>query len=569
MSSLQIHHPEDGLLLRYIDGELPARKVRQVAEHLEACWQCRSEVEDLQVTVADCVRYRRNVLQACLPPPPNPWPDLYRDFARIDASLREEPWLARLKRALGGPLAFRWGVLRWGIALAAMLVVAVVVFQQLREAPPVHAATLLRKAVAAADAHPSVPRRILIQTSTSRMVKLAGTHQTARAAEPLAAALAVRLQAAHYDFDDPLSARTYQGWFDGLSQKQDEVTTVADPQFPTEKCFQIRTVTPDGSLAAASLMLRATDLEPVESKLEFRDREWVEFSEITDRTAPDGGLPGATAGEPSIGRTANSPSAAAVPGTPAGSVASVGDELEVLSALHEIGADLGDPVEVAISGGRVVVTGVGIPAQRQKQIHDALDAIPHVEIQFTEPASATLAAEPSAPAGASGASKQAGIQARVEQQVGGRAEFERFSAQVLDRNESMMSHAYALRGLAQRFPADREASLTPQERQLLREMAHDNASALLREASSIERTLTPILTAMGGSVAARPTAAQSAWEPSAEELFQSSRRVEVLVSVMLGAARGDGSTDRLPSELLSAIRELRADVDRCQELLGR
>src|SRR5437879_4290932 len=132
MSSLQIHHPEDGLLLRYIDGELPSRKVRQVARHLEACWQCRSEVEELQVTVADCVRYRKNVLESHLPTPPNPWPDLYREFARVDAALHEEPWMARLKRSLGSPT-----VLRWGAAVAAAMVVAVVVFQQLRETPTV------------------------------------------------------------------------------------------------------------------------------------------------------------------------------------------------------------------------------------------------------------------------------------------------------------------------------------------------------------------------------------------------------------------------------------------------
>jgi anti-sigma factor RsiW len=320
MSSLQIHHPEDGLLLRYIDGELPVRKVRQVAHHLEACWQCRSEVEDLQGTVADCVRYRRNVLQAYLPPPPNPWPDMYREFARVDASLREEPWLARLKRALGSPL-----MLRWGIACAAVLLVAVVVFQQLRETPSVHAATLLKKAVAVADARPGVPHRILVQTRTSRMVKVVGTRQAARAAEPLAEALQARFQAAHYDFDDPLSAKAYQGWFDGLTHRQDEVTTISDPQFPAERCYQIRTVTPDGSLAAASLMLRTTDLEPVESKLEFRDREWVEFTEITDRATRDDRSAAAGAGPP-VGRPEPSRSAPALAGSVPGTAATAAEE---------------------------------------------------------------------------------------------------------------------------------------------------------------------------------------------------------------------------------------------------
>jgi anti-sigma factor RsiW len=559
MSSPQTHHPEDGLLLRYIDGELPARKVRQVARHLEACWQCRSEVEELQGAVADCVRYRKNVLEAHLPPPPNPWPDLCRDFARVDASLREEAWTARLKRVLGSPMTRRWG-----LAVAAALVVAVGVFRQLHETPTVQAAALLRRAVSAADARPGVPRRVLVQTKTQRMMREVGSHREAAVMEPLAASLQARLNAAHYDWDDPLSAKAYQGWFDGLGTRQDEVTTVADPQWPAERCYQIRTVTPEGSLSAASLMLRTTDLRPVESKLEFRDREWVEFTEITDRTTRDG-RPDATNSEPSSGRTQSSRLGA----TPPEPVASVADELQVLAALHEIGADLGDPVEVTRSAGRILVSGVGIPPQRQKQIHGLLDAMPHVEIQFSEPAATPSPAEPATPDTASSGSKPAGIQARVEQQVGGRAEFERFSAQVLDRNELMMSRAYALRALAQRFPADTERSLSPQERQLLRDMARENAAQLSREASGIERALSPILAAMGGSVTRRPAVSQSAWEPAAEELFRASRRVEVLVSVLLGATRGDGSTDHLPSELLTAIRELRAELDQCEQLLGQ
>jgi hypothetical protein len=558
MSSLQTHHPEDGLLLRYIDGELPARKVRQVTHHLEACWQCRSEVEGLQGTVASCVRYRKQVLETHLPPPPNPWPDLYREFARIDASLREEPWLTRLKRSLGSP-----PVRQWGVAVAVALVVALGVFQQLRETPSVQAAALLKRAVSAADRRPGVPRTIRFQTRSRQTTRVIGSRRAASVMDASTAALQARFQAAHYDWDDPLSAKAYQAWWNVQPGRQDDVTTIADPQSPAGSCYRIRTVTPEGSLASASLTLRTTDLRPVEGRLEFRDREWVEFTEITDATTRDDGRPVATNVEPPIGGAVPSRLAR----TP-GSTASISDELQVLAALHEIGADLGDPVEVTLSGERVVVNGVGIPAQRQKQIHDALDAIPHVEIQFTEPAAAPLPAAPAVPDAGSGGSKPAGIQARVEQQVGGRAEFERFSAQVLDRNEMMMSHAYALRALAQRFPADQEAGLSPQDRQVLRDMARDDAGELSKQASGLERALNPLLTAMGGSAAMRAAATQSAWEPAAEELFQASHRVEVLVSVMLGATRGDGATDHLPSELLSAIRELRADLDRCQQLLG-
>jgi len=64
------NHPEQSLLLRYIDGELPGRKSRAVQRHLEACWECRTEVEELQQTVAECVRYRKQVLAEALPAPP-------------------------------------------------------------------------------------------------------------------------------------------------------------------------------------------------------------------------------------------------------------------------------------------------------------------------------------------------------------------------------------------------------------------------------------------------------------------------------------------------------------------
>ena len=64
MSNLDVRHPDDGLLLRYLDGELPGRKARQVRTHLEACWQCRTQSEELQNVIGECVRYRKNVARS-------------------------------------------------------------------------------------------------------------------------------------------------------------------------------------------------------------------------------------------------------------------------------------------------------------------------------------------------------------------------------------------------------------------------------------------------------------------------------------------------------------------------
>src|SRR5262249_20262266 len=99
MSSMR-DHADERALLRFLDGELPSREAERVRRHLEACWQCRTALEDLQTSIADCVRYRKTVLQQHLPAPPAPWADLSRGFGRIDAEVGVESWAARLRRVL-------------------------------------------------------------------------------------------------------------------------------------------------------------------------------------------------------------------------------------------------------------------------------------------------------------------------------------------------------------------------------------------------------------------------------------------------------------------------------------
>ena len=77
-------HPEDEELLRYADGESSARAASRIRRHLEACWECRAKLEEQQNTVGECVRYRKDVLQRHLPPPPAPWADIYRGFAEVE-----------------------------------------------------------------------------------------------------------------------------------------------------------------------------------------------------------------------------------------------------------------------------------------------------------------------------------------------------------------------------------------------------------------------------------------------------------------------------------------------------
>jgi hypothetical protein len=524
-------HPEHDQLLLYIDGELPSRKARRIELHLEACWDCRAEVEELQRTVADCVRYRKHALAELLPSPPIPWVDLYRQMERLDAATPPRS------------VALPW---RWVVTTAAAALAIFGAYYHLRETPSVKAAALLQRAIAAAETHPAHARRIRVRTRSREYTQTAG----------IATASADSLfQLAHYDAADPLSAHAYQAWRDGLTDKSDEIAI-------SDGVYRIHTVPGAGPVSSATLALRTTDLEPLEGRLEFRDSEFVEFSEVSEPPIPERVESGATHLEVPPRQAVPSRPAAAAPRTtapPAG-------ELQVLAALHRIGADLGDPLEVSQSDGRVNIKGIGVPPERQRQIEEALSGLPGVGVEFA----AATGAVPAAPAGPSTAAVAApepgALQKRLERLVGGSAEMDRFSAKILDWDEAAMARAYALRRLAQQYPSD--AAMSDADREILRGMAREHASALAVSAANLEQTLTPVLTGLGAADT-HPAAAADTWQAAVEQVFLASRKVEVLSSLLLGVAAGDNPKEDLPSGLLNALRELRADLDQCQRLLRR
>jgi hypothetical protein len=551
-------HLEDGLLMRYIDGELPARKARQVEKHLQACWQCRTEIEELKSTVAECIRYRKYVLGVHLPDPPHPWADLSREFARIDDSVSAEPFFARIFRPVAS--------FRWSLAGAAALALVCAVIYQLRDTPSVQAAALLKRAVAATASQPVKPvRRVRFRTSSQQFVR----NIAAGKAAALPQILEAKFQQAHYDSSDPLSARAFENFRDSLPQKQDEVSTVASPETHDGNCYRIHTSTDTGDVASATLMLRTTDLVPVEGMLEFRDNQFIEFSEFTE--SPSRSTDNNNASVETPERPAVPPSRLAV--APPRKSVTISDELQVLSALHQIGADLGDPIQVTRTADQITVSGVGVPPQRRQLIQRKLDSMPNVAVQFSEPVAAPVlqgstSAAP-APSGTPRASApNSRIQNRLEEQVGGRAALERFTSQILDVNETIMSRARALRTLAQRFQSGDETQLTAENRRLLRGMAREHINALSGTIQGLQHDLNPVLAALGGSGARGSVSQANSWQTAADDVTRDSRRVEVLLSVLLGVAPGQASAE-LPSDVMSAVSELRADLDRCQQLLAQ
>jgi hypothetical protein len=407
------NHPEQSLLLTCIDGELSGSKWRSVQRHLEVCRECRTEVEALQATLADCVRYRNEFLAEALPAPPREWTNIYREFDRLDAQVAPRrvflPW-------------------RWGLAAATVaLAVAGAFYYKVYEAPKEFA----------------VSNKIT---------------------EPL-----------------------------------------------------IRNSAESG-------------VAPVE-------------------VPPRSAVP--------------SRPAAVVPGP----TVSISNELQVMSVLHEIGADLGDPVQVSLSDNRVQVRGVGLAPERKQEIQAALEPLPFVAVNFSDPAPSPLPADAAAAQTTVPPNTASAYRARLEAQLGGHGPLDNFTGQVLNWNESAMAHAYALRILAQQFPTD--TSMSEQDRATLRGLARDHLTALALPLSNYDHSLVPVLHGLGANSVAPAVSVNNGWQSASEEVFQAARQVEMLSSMLLGVTPGQSADPDLPSKLLGAVNTLRADLDQNQRLLGR
>ncbi|MGD0361325.1 MAG: hypothetical protein ABSC93_10675 [Bryobacteraceae bacterium] len=369
-------HPEEGDLLRYCDGELRAEETARVARHLEACWDCRTRLDDLTGTIAEYMRYRRDILEPALPQPPRPWANLRFEFARVEAPKRLLPrpavWL------VAGTLTAGTGILYYAA----------------KPHPP------------AAVPYAQVP---------------------APAARPLP----------------------------------------APPAAPARR------------------------VSPV-----------------------------------------------AAPGPE--------DELRAIAALDRIGADLGDPIEVARTPARVVVTCIGLDAVRMHEVQDALAGLPHVEVKLSPKPAPSAAGSP--------------LEVVGTPQTASAAAYDHFVDGLLKNSDAIMARAHALRRLATSFPADVEARLPADSRALLESIRQRHEAGLAREVASLEQSVRPYL----GPPAARApgSPAPQDWQARALRVFAEAAQVDRMVGAAFAGSQGAIAAAADPAALAAAMAMLDGDVAR-------
>lgn len=547
MSSLDTrnpnHHLNDEQLLRFADGEMTSREAEPVERHLAACWQCRTHLEDLTQTIGACVRYRKTLFDDCFPSPPAPWCDLHSRMSAVDATLGSSSFFGKIWT---GMKQFAAAPRQWAPVVAGLVLAAFVV-HELRDTPAVSAAALLERATVAAQSQPaSRKRKIRIRKGNVFITRIAGQAfvPASKRESDSASALEAMFHKANYSWESPLSVDSYISWRNQLPAKEDSVT-------PGDGSYLISTFSPEGELAEATLRLSATDYQPVEGTLAFRNNETVEITDLGE--VPAEAAESVEAG-PALPRTTLvSPQATQAPAS--GSAPASSDELRVVAMLSRLGADLGEPIEISRKDGHILVTGIGIAPQRQVQIQQELASQPGVVVQFSDPATGapeiggrTVVTAPQASAD----TRQ--WQTQISAYLGGRANLEQFSDQTLLMMDAAMSRVHALRRLAERFPAGKEQELTIEDRRTLARLRLAHATVLHEKLNVLEQRIGQVVD--GLSLAPEPAAPVQIpddWQTASEDLLFLARQTEVGLGVLLGGAPGQPIT---PSHAQSLIKQL-------------
>jgi hypothetical protein len=231
-------------------------------------------------------------------------------------------------------------------------------------------------------------------------------------------------------------------------------------------------------------------------------------------------------------------------------------DVQVFAALHKIGADLGEPVEMREDGSRLLITGAGLSALQKQELRTSLSGISGVELRF-EDANAKAAVAPSKSHGTEPTT--APPQLRLQALLGSGSSVEDFVNRVLDASDGMMARAHALRALAKAFPANTEAGMTPDDRSIVGNLRGEHASALKSRVDELGSILAPVIKteAAGEGAASQP----GSWQSAGLGVFSAAEGLdELLTRTLAGADRAADDEDfrRIAAALARLRTQLRA-----------
>ncbi len=343
---------------------------------------------------------------------------------------------------------------------------------------------------------------------------------------------------ANYSWDDPLSARSFAAWRKQLRDKRDRVFSIQDGG-GNRRFYSLETETTTGVLRTAALTLRADTLNPVKGTFRFEQQNEVSIDDAGEM--PE--LPREVRTKDQLGRRPVI-------------VKEVGseEELRVFEALNAIGADVGEPVTVTIDSSkqRINIVGLGLSADREQQIRQALGPIPNIALRFTSGQPGGVG-NPSANAGVYASDNAAPLRHTLETQAGGAQQFQLITDKALDASSTVLGQANALHVLSQKFPSTVASAFTLPDRESLLALRHRHARAIEQAIADLKEVLRPLSNSQNAGTNETQSQQATSWELGAARLYEQARLLDASLGRILAGSYsqevGQGIWSKLPDEI--------------------
>lgn len=576
-------HLTDAWLLLAIDGELSTSDYAVVKDHVRACWTCRARKEHLERTIEDIVEYEQALVAPDMPPSSGGKAIF---MARLD----------QLAAELGSPSLVR----RWGLTLlqtfrlafssrvtwvtCAALTVTACFYVVLQRNPPVVSASELLQRAAASEFRPltGVDQPVVVQKLSIKVNghKIERTiyqdrvrnRQTGRV-DVSANEESIAENTFHQsslNWDDPLSPQTYSHWRDGIAEKRDVVTRMDGG------LLRLDTSASSGPVAQASLTVRASDFHPVEENVRLRDENEIEIAEVSYNVVGFASL------SPDIFGGLAQPAALKLPVAAATSrIADVAEsamtELQVRATLHNLGADLGEQIDVRPEkDGSVRVDAVAADDARRQQLIASLQSIPRTRLHIETVAQAAEHQQISRASGpvrvAVIASATPLLETTLKQRFPDNDQRTAYINQTLSLAQGASARAWALNRLAERYTPQQIALLDAASRQRLGMLLGDHLSALREDINRLQSQLGQVLSPSSNTAAANTASSKSTspetgehaddWRTHAHRVHSSVETVDESVAVLMTGSSTDEKDDPEAIEigLRTTLTQLQAEL---------
>lgn len=518
------HHPDENHLLLALERELSPAETAAVERHIGTCWDCRARYHEMHRGILTFVEYRDKVYLPELEPTPRDFGQFPRLLNEIASAGYKAGLVDRIRARLRA--FFRFNQIsvqtKWVTATAAAMA-AVLLWTQILNPPTLSANELLTKADRAQNPpamHREVRQKVRIKTEKAEFVR-EFRWETGR---PISNAV---WGGDPENWSAPLTAQGFAEWRNSLSSGyQDSVKKTGDQ-------WTLKT-TAAGWIQEASIVIRASDLHPTEQHIRFSDNRELDLEEVsfdmTETPVPAGTVPATSPAE----SPATTPSLE-TPGTPTVNLDEA--ELELRYAMFTGQLDKDEDLRIERAPDVVVLTGVVSSADRFRQMQAMLAGLRGVRLAFAAPDSAakSTAAGPSQKMPAISAvpllrdrleAAFASIQARRD-----------FVDSCLSVSDTTLSHAWALKRLAERYTDSDRSLLKPELQVKLDEMLRGHLQQL-GAANTALNGLVELLPPSPPHRAERP----ADWHSGILSLFDLVQQQDSLVAALVAGTQNSWST---------------------------